>query len=379
MTQPPSLDNLPRELQEIIAGYLSQRDMAISIRVCQAWKQLLLPYVWRHIEYKEWSESRSWNVKVERPFLWDDAFLQSCESSGALKTHGHLIHSINLATLSTFLEHAPPTLPQLMSVEIKDLKGDDESIAEFFRRCTGGLRKFVVHNYVWDTDTGFGLRAVAALLGHHASTLEIVRMNSVPHSNLDSEDIQQLLCTAPNLKELYLLGATRYADRRDGRLNARDVVRSEWVCTKLEVFGCEIDGIPRPDITREICFAPPEEFLLPGTSEESIALQRQVYTQLGRLTRLRQLTLGARCSSRQSDFGSTKEEDRLYGCLAMTLVSGLDLLRNLNKLERVGLQDMEVYFGQKEWEWAMANWPGCHTILYDTFVPRRYVGFESLV
>ena len=76
---------------------------------------------------------------------------------------------------------------------------------------------------------------------------------------------------------------------------------------------------------------------------------------------------------------STNEEDRLYECLAMTLDSGLDLLRDLNKLERVGLQDMEVYVGEMEREWMEANWPGCHTILYYIFVPRRYVRFGSLV
>ncbi|KAK3809616.1 MAG: LOW QUALITY PROTEIN: hypothetical protein J3R72DRAFT_428288 [Linnemannia gamsii] len=43
-----------------------------------------------------------------------------------------------------------------------------------------------------------------------------------------------------------------------------------------------------------------------------------------------------------------KESDRQYDCLAMSLESGLDLLRGLKSLQVVALQDMEVGIYEKE-------------------------------
>lgn len=90
----------------------------------------------------------------------------------------------------------------------------------------------------------------------------------------------------------------------------------------------------------------------------SVELQRQVYRQLGRLTKLRELTLGFSIDATDPFSLADKEYNRQYDCLAMTLESGLDLLKDLKDLRMVGLEEMEVYSdGDKEQVWFAKNWP----------------------
>ncbi|KAG0215284.1 hypothetical protein BGX33_001298 [Mortierella sp. NVP41] len=143
----------------------------------------------------------------------------------------------------------------------------------------------------------------------------------------------------------------------DGLLDVHDVIESEWVCTKLEHFGCQIRNIARPDITRFICDQGPSDFTIDGTLQESLDLQRGVYSQLGRLTRLRILALGSRYDTIDADYG-TSEPYWQYDCLAMNLDSGLDLLKDLKELQYLALPDMETDFcNGKEQVWVTENWP----------------------
>ncbi|KAF9909037.1 hypothetical protein EC991_009098 [Linnemannia zychae] len=344
MTRPPSFANLPQELHDSLTFHLSNNDLINCALVCKTWNQLFIPLVWRHVRRKSWTDNDE--------TLWDDVFLQSCEA-GALRAHGHLICSLKVSDLETFLEYAPSTLPSLTSAEFVDPDNGDEIIADFIERCTGGLKELVITSNCTDLGISFGSRSADALF-KHAPTIEIVRMESAPC--FESQDIQQLLCSAPNLKEIYLFGHERRVENVDGCLDAHDVVVSEWVCTELEIFGCEIGEIPRPDITHNIAGRPPREFIMDGTHQESVELQRGVYTQFGRLAKLRELTLGnALWSDLDADMW---EHERLYDCLAMTLESGLNLMAGLKELEIVRLDAMEVYIGRdNEQAWVKENWP----------------------
>ena len=42
--------DLPPEIQSMIGNFLDPHDLAVCVRVCQAWKTLFIPYIWRHIE-----------------------------------------------------------------------------------------------------------------------------------------------------------------------------------------------------------------------------------------------------------------------------------------------------------------------------------------
>ncbi|OAQ25911.1 hypothetical protein K457DRAFT_34923 [Linnemannia elongata AG-77] len=129
---------------------------------------------------------------------------------------------------------------------------------------------------------------------------------------------------APRLKEPYLSGY--YETTLEGWLDAREIVQSDWVCQDLEVFHCRIGNIPRPEITR---------------------------------------TISTRAATGSSDghqeprpLSGNKEYWRQYDCLAMTLESGLDILKNLGNLRTVGLEDMEIYIdGDKEQSWFAESWP----------------------
>ncbi|KAF9120644.1 hypothetical protein BGW39_011203 [Mortierella sp. 14UC] len=89
----------------------------------------------------------------------------------------------------------------------------------------------------------------------------------------------------------------------------------------------------------------------------------------GRLIKLRELRLGLPVDPIcYPDYQhGDREIYRQYDCLAMTLDSGLDLLRDLKELQIVGLEDMEVYIdGDKEQTWFAEHWPHA-TIGYEDY------------
>ncbi|KAG0042628.1 hypothetical protein BGZ89_006808, partial [Linnemannia elongata] len=147
---------------------------------------------------------------------------------------------------------------------------------------------------------------------------------------------------------------------RGGALDAREIVESDWVCSNLEVFRCEISDIPRPDITRKIAGEPAYKWVKSGTPQESMDLQRQIYAKLARFTKLRKLSLGfpVNLSARRHRYVNLDNLMQFDG-LAMTLESGLDLLKDLKELDEVELYLLE--FGirsyAEEVEWMKTNWP----------------------
>ncbi|KAG9062580.1 hypothetical protein KI688_004882 [Linnemannia hyalina] len=139
-----------------------------------------------------------------------------------------------------------------------------------------------------------------------------------------------LLCSAPKLKELSLVGY--YGLTAGGWLDARKIVEMEWVCLGLEVFQCRIGNIPRPDITRNIGDNPADVFVVKGSLQESLDLQCQVYTKLAKLTRLWELKLDLESYKYTLEYELDEMYRRHFDCLAMTLDSGLDLLKGLKGL-----------------------------------------------
>ncbi|KAF9117975.1 hypothetical protein BGW39_001607 [Mortierella sp. 14UC] len=376
MTGPPCFAGLPLEVQLIIGTCLSQDDFARCARVCKHWNTLFAPLVWRDIHVGK--------KNLKFGFAFEISFFTAV-SNGAIKTYNDHIQSLELrlcdSLLEDFLEYSPAQFSRVTSIGIDDPR-DDELLAGIIRRCSFGLKRIAVYEREeGDHVFKFGPESTKTLL-KHASTLEFVRLDGAP--SFDSKSIHRLLCSAPNLKELYLLGEYRHRTKTDGRLDVRDTVRHEggdgldenededanemrekdWVCTRLEVFGCEIGDIPRPDIIRSILGRPSTNITVEGTRQESIHLQRKLYARLGQLTRLRQLTLGG---PRLFQRATRREMDviRLYDCLAMTLESGLDLLKDLKELRIVELDDMEVYLGPGELAWMKTNWPKLKTLSYD--------------
>ncbi|KAH7057935.1 hypothetical protein BKA57DRAFT_519135 [Linnemannia elongata] len=334
MSHPTSFTSLPEELQVMVASYLPQHNAAICLRVCQAWRRIFTPFVWRHIKSKS---------STGRTVEWEISFLESTRS-GSLKTHGQWIQSIDLDchpdVIEEFLDLSPETFPRLTSLSFKNPKCG-LLISSFIEKAPvgngSGLRTLEMHGF---EKVGDFERYSAQALLEHASTLEVVRFDMMPC--LSSESIQQFLCSAVHLREFNIIGGLRDRDGEDSFLDAHDVVSRDWACTELEVFGCPIRGIPQPDIT-EIAGEPAYDFIKKGTKQESLDLQRGVYLQLDRLTKLRKLILGVGVLPRQGDNYLKRQRDYQHDCLAMTFESGLDLLKDLKELETVDLREMDVF------------------------------------
>ncbi|KAG0297332.1 hypothetical protein BGZ96_006896 [Linnemannia gamsii] len=329
----------------MVARHLSQHDLTICLRVCQAWKELYHPRLWHHID-----------------IYWDNNEIRRRDISRALKANGHLIHCLKFRSevydvLSTFLPFCPPTFQQLVSAEF-DCSLEfvlDKDIAQFINLSSARWRRLTFRESIRPKlGIEFGPKSFKALF-KHADTLEIFRMET--RNSVAEKYIDQLLCTAPKLKELYLFG--NYESIIGGWLDARVIAKSEWVCSDLEVFHCRIGNIPRPEITRTIARKTASKRVKRGTHEESVGLQRQIYSKLARHTKLRELRLGLRMDTKSVDyFRGNKEYWRQYDCLAMTVESGLDLLKGLKDLRVVGLEDMEIYIdGDTEQSWFAENWP----------------------
>lgn len=303
-----------------------------------------------------------------------------------MRRNGDLIQSIKFDScddffFAEFLMNCPDDMHQLNSAEIEGLESDDDTLAIFLNLPVNGWKRLVFQLDDSDGRLGFGFQCVD-IVQDNAETLEILRLEA----NIEAYDgisIQTLLSSAPLLRELYLMPSSRKAldetCQIEGWMIAEDIAEGqEWVCTELEVFGCQIGGIPRPDITRDIVNEDPCAFVVKGTLEASIEMQRAVYRQLARMKKLRELTLGIPYDTYDEDYSMhDKEYHRRYDCLAMTLESGLDLLKELKNLEVVGLDDMEVYMNRDEEAWAAQHWPKVRIEItgYDT--DRDYYSEED--
>ncbi|KAF9136902.1 hypothetical protein BGX30_010721 [Mortierella sp. GBA39] len=205
----------------------------------------------------------------------------------------------------------------------------------------------------WSGPKVFGPLSSAALL-RNAPTLENVRLDSA--YDVSSSTVQKLFSSAPNLKRFDAIAEDR-SRTCECQLDARDIVDgSDWVCTSLESLKIQIVGIPRPDILARSNGRPfdDDDELHKGTLEDSRRIQRRVYSQLGRLTKLKQLVLGHDdvecengCMEREMnsegeyyDDCCTVQNGCQYECLEMTVESGVELLKDLSALKILELDAM---------------------------------------
>ncbi|KAF9944073.1 hypothetical protein BGZ70_005072, partial [Mortierella alpina] len=300
---------------------------------------------------------------------------------------GHLrSDSINLLFTGPLLLSRTPVLEELLFEDKFSPCHDADLSAQLARLISkgSGVQKG------WKT-LGFEYRGVRyAMLDsqvvnailEQSATLENLRI-SAP-SSFSGSAIQKLLCSAPNLKRLDIWPSELRVDYElePYMLLAKDITEvtsREWVCLS---FRCMIGGIPRLDLEsrtngwslRGIEYHDPDQY----TAHNGRFIQRKVLGQLGRLTNLRQITLGlemdvdfGRCWDEccYDQFAVMSDEDycvevesdpdpgQQYACLTLTLEDGLDLLRNLKSLRGIRLEKMSHCITDKEREWMKSNWP----------------------
>jgi hypothetical protein len=141
-----------------------------------------------------------------------------------------------------------------------------------------------------------------------------------------------------------------------------------WSCRWITTLKIQISGIPRPDIFTDYKnrLAPT---LLRVSMNQSRAIQRKVYTQLGQLIFLRTLSLGANSPGTELEVETDKNGKSMFfdrrmqlSCLEMTLESGLHLLSGLRDLERLSVENMDHRIGVAEILWMSKAWPSIRRV-----------------
>ncbi|KAG0046735.1 hypothetical protein BGZ83_008085, partial [Gryganskiella cystojenkinii] len=261
---------------------------------------------------------------------------------------------VDWSVLSVLLEGRCPVLDELDFYGDSNWR-DDPHLARLISK--GSSKGWKTLGFKHDNDSHvFGLQSAEAVL-EHAATLENIRIGDCQY--FSSSFIQRLLCSAPNLKrfdaiphEHYNWSEVRYS------LMASDIIspNSEWVCLDLESFKCTIGGIPRPDLKTSLMGKRLRGDLHNRklhTMQQSRNIQNQVLSQLGKLTKLREITLGQDNIDPDPyrEYPEEEDDDDLghqYKCLMMTLDTGLDQLMGLKQLRRMYLEKMSHCQGPQE-------------------------------
>jgi len=310
-----------------------------------------------------------------------------------LKKGGHFE---NLTTLSmmglvadlTLLEALVERSPKLEELKVHGHRGnwdDSELVKTISKVCSKGWKTLGFDTLL---SHEVGPLTVAAIL-QNCANLENLRLPNC--KAFDSKSIQKLLCSAPNLKRLDLISDFVNGELEPYSLMAMDIVESteEWVCLGLEAFKCYIGGVPRPDITYKTNGRPLTGIYNNGarySMTESTRIQRRVLAQLGRLTKLREITLGKDVANydnldldaiwfekeMEGDYASDEHQlGSQYQSLTMSLQDGLDELKDLKCLRRLTLEKMSLGVGKAEQMWMKENWPEYGEESKDTFWTSR--------
>ncbi|KAG0208807.1 hypothetical protein BGX28_000350 [Mortierella sp. GBA30] len=381
MRPPASFVDLPPEVQVMMVSRLdNQQDLHSCTLVSHDWHNFFNPFLWDTIAiYCDDCDDDDANYCGTDHTTF---FLHSAATTGSLKKYGHHIRKVKIycldEELQEFLTLAPRMFSQLHSIELSGRVKSDEMIANLLWRCSRHCGGVGLRRVVFDLDDGgdedeyfaFGEKSVSALMDH-VSTLEVF---CVEAASFSSKEIQRLLCSTPRLRVFNILPTDRRQPiQYESWLDARDIAQ-DWACTSLRVFGCPIGGISRPDIELELHSGPVSYHCRypKGSHQESIALQKRVYSQLVRLTHLQELRMGIPYDSESLRYHRyDKENERQYDCLAMSLESGLDLLRGLQRLQVVALEDMEVGIdNENERRWVAQHWPRVQVLTTDIGTDR---------
>ncbi|KAG0286923.1 hypothetical protein BGZ96_009081, partial [Linnemannia gamsii] len=228
--------------------------------------------------------------------------------------------------LLIFLGLCPAYFPNLTAayVEAPFVLDFDEDFARFIRLSSSGWKRLIFHKcQELHSTVSFASEASNALL-EHVPTLEILHGNF--KSEIDSELVDELLSSAPNLMELYL--QSDHETGCGGCFDAVAIVNSEWVCSDLEI---------------------------------------------ARFTKLRELILGFPIlADIDEDWDGYMDFHCQYGCLAMTVESGLDLLKGLKELRKIDLTNIEVYIdNETEQRWFKENWPQAKVGCAEDFMKKK--------
>lgn len=274
--------------------------------------------------------------------------------------------------------------PRLTELFLNDRVIPDKGLADLLAASTAGWKSLGLGKV-----SQIGPLSVNQIL-KSAPTLRNLWVDGT--TSFTSQCVQTLLISAPHLTRLCALDEREGAYGYEISRRAEDLVSSEWACCEsLEILALEIRGVPRPEHRVRTNGRPFSQEERDTMSKDYPRIrQDMIYERLGQLKNLRVLVLGHDEVMDGSNFGLYyKDKDSegefanakyiqvgyQYDCLDMSLVSGLDKLRDLKELRRVGLKRMAVHFyNAEEQTWARKVWPKFGQAAMDTFWEDRWGG-----
>ncbi|KAG0020328.1 hypothetical protein BGZ81_009382 [Podila clonocystis] len=246
----------------------------------------------------------------------------------------------DIAELSTIFQNTCPLIERL-KFSSSNRDPDERACTDLILSCPCVKRIKSWFSSAWDM-TEF----VPRIIRHRDSCLRIEELHlNTTHGSRTSEWIQRLFCSMPNLR-VYKQSIDPDAGSA-AHLNICDMVRSRWVCTKLEklylALGSTSDW-PEEEV----------ETGAPETLEQRKRKIRQVYQQFGALKLLKEL--GIR-------YDIQKESPVHFD---MTIKTGLKAMRPcISSLQFLEILEMErCQIGKKELDW-MCNLGLSNGILYN--------------
>lgn len=215
------------------------------------------------------------------------------------------------------------------------------------------------------------------LLMSHAKTLEVLKCDG--WGGEDNTELYPFLWNARRLCRLEgVQDGSEYTYLREMFLNAyitAMAANDPWALGEsMEYFQLRIESVPRPDVVCRRNGSPLDEVdgMLPMDMSKRYDVQRFFYTQLGRMTGLKELNLGVpdTVSAPHSwhvieegelgpfeDPGHKRVREFNYRSLEFSLASGLDLLAGMKELAVLDVRWTTHRIGVEELEWMHVNWP----------------------
>ncbi|KAF9977190.1 hypothetical protein BGZ75_010370 [Mortierella antarctica] len=199
-------------------------------------------------------------------------------------------------------------------------------------------------------------RSISALLHHrHCHSLE--RLDLRQCNSIDSQHLQLLLTSCPNLISFEAMSTTLQPNTFDPRIDIQDLpVHSRtpaWACRGLRVLHIGFSGFSNLAENHRRYAQPYVDY---------------IYNQLAELTELRILHLGGEIpiSSSSPPIVSTTEsmfpESSPAWAFDLSLNSGLGKLATLQELRTLNVQKLRHHrIGRAEAEWVSSHWPRLRT------------------
>ncbi|KAF9364275.1 hypothetical protein BGX34_002037 [Mortierella sp. NVP85] len=260
-----------------------------------------------------------------------------------------------------------PKLEHISVGDMPDDRYDEHDARAVIRGCAGqdgsrGLKSF--HGRYFDDENYFceSRYVFSTVIDHHFATLETVKLSGC--EAVDGLDLQNMFATCKKLKSFTI----DTWDCGKGAIEFDSIASQKWVCKDMEVLHLilgrrtewvenEVGADEETDETDEDedeneDEEDEDEWTRPPREKAVRRVAQKVYAQIGRLTKLQELSL-------EWDRSEHPEADTTPFQFDMTLKYGwLVELRRLKDLRHFGMgTDFWSRMGQAEVEFMHASWP----------------------